>query len=160
MVVKPGLINISFVDNWSGFYQKNYLCKKSAELPARNKIAFFLLFSYAFLLWHDLIPHHHSIGAEACITVNPEKHNDNDHTHFFSGIHTTHPASSTSEIIHFQYQQSRPVNQIALIPTILPEKPDFSPPDLLQKPLRTDQSVIPIIEGINLSYGLRAPPMA
>ncbi|MFZ4564793.1 MAG: hypothetical protein ACOYNU_15550 [Bacteroidales bacterium] len=130
-------------------------------MPARNKISIFLLLCFSLLLWHDLVPHHHhAVGSDADVTVSPEHHYDNDHIHFFTGIHTTHPASSTSEIIHYQYQQSRPVNQIALIPAILPEKPEFSPPDLLQKPLRTNQSVIPIIEGITLSCGLRAPPLA
>lgn len=129
-------------------------------MTKRNKIVFFLLFSYALLLWHDLIPHHHAVGAEAGVTVNPDHHADNDHIHYFANAHTAHPVSSSSEIIHFQYQQSRPVNQIAPIAAILPEKPEFSPPELLQKALRTNQSVIPIIEGITLSCGLRAPPIA
>jgi hypothetical protein len=129
-------------------------------LPARNKISFFLLFCFSLLLWHDLIPHHHAIGAEVGVTVNPEHHANNDHIHYFSNFHTSHPASSTSEIIHYQYQQTRPVNQIALIPAILPEKPEFSPPELHTNPLSANQSVIPIIEGINLSCGLRAPPLA
>ncbi len=129
-------------------------------MPAGNKIAFILLFAYALLLWHDIVPHHHSIGTEEGVSVIPDDHHDDDHILFFTGIHTTHPASSASEIIHYQYQQSRPVNQIALFPAILPEKPEFSPPELLQKPLRTNQSVIPIIEGITLSCGLRAPPVA
>jgi Ca2+/H+ antiporter len=142
------------------FEKKKLSLQKSVELPARNKIAFVLIFAYALLLWHDIIPHHHSIGTEGCVSVNPDNHNDNDHIHFFTGFHTTHPASSKSEITHYQYQQSRPVSQIVLIAAILPEKPEFSPPELLQKPLRTDQSVIPIIEGITLSCGLRAPPKA
>jgi hypothetical protein len=134
--------------------------QKTVELPRRNKIAVFLLFSYALLLWHDLIPHHHAVGTKAGVTVDPDHHADNEHIHYFANFHTAHPASSSSEIIHFQYQQSRPVNQIALIPTILPEKLEFTPPELLQKPLRTNQSVIPIIEGITLSCGLRGPPIA
>jgi hypothetical protein len=129
-------------------------------LPARNQIAIVLLFAYALLLWHDIIPHHHSIGTEEGVSVHPDEHHDNDHIHFFTGFHATHPASSTSEIIHYQYRQSRPVNQIALIPAILPEKPEFSPPELILKPLRTSPFVIPIMEGITLSCGLRAPPIA
>ena len=129
-------------------------------MPSRNKIAFFLLFAFSLMLWHDLIPHHHSDGTENEATVSPDHHDDTDHIHFFSGIHTTHPATSNSEIIHYQYQQSRPVSHIALIAVILPEKPEYSPPELLKKPLRTNQSVIPIMEGLTLSCGLRAPPVA
>jgi hypothetical protein len=128
-------------------------------LPARNKISIFLLFCFSFLLWHDVIPHHHAVGADVDLTVFPEHHDDDDHIHFFTGLHTTHPASSASEIIHYQYQQARPCDQIALIPAVLPEKPEFSPPELLKKPIRSNQSVIPIIKGIALSAGLRAPPL-
>jgi len=129
-------------------------------VPSRNKIAIVLLYTYALLLCHDTLPHHHIISTEKCVNLSAENHSDNKHTHFFSEIHTTHPASSASEIIHYQYQQSRPVNQIAFIPAMLQEKPEFSPPELHYILIRSNQCVIQIIEGITISCGLRAPPIA
>ena len=128
-------------------------------MSARNKIAFFLLFSYGLLLWHDLIPHHHAIGKVTSVTVIPEHHTD-DHIHYFTNFHTAHPASSTSEIIHFQYQQARRFNQSDLAPAVLPENSELRPPELLKKPVKAWRPVVPVHEVVTIPCGLRAPPVA
>jgi hypothetical protein len=129
-------------------------------MPSRNKIAFVLIFTYALLLFHNTIPHHHFTSPEECLNFITDNHYNNKHPHFFSEVHTTHRASSASEIIHIQYQQSRPINQIALIPVILPEKPEFIPPELHHILIKSNQCILPIIEGTSLACGLRAPPIA
>ncbi|MFH1297158.1 MAG: hypothetical protein ABIJ04_07805 [Bacteroidota bacterium] len=134
--------------------------QKIIALLVRKQISILLLFSYAILLGHDLIPHHHEPGTEASLIVLPEHHSDNDHVHLFTGIHISHPASSSWEIIHFLYEQTRPFGQYELAPALIYDIYEFPPSELLKKPLRANQSVISIIEGITLSCGLRAPPMA
>jgi len=137
-----------------------YICKKLNRVLTRKQISIFILFAYTILIGHDLIPHHHVVGPEVGVTLYADHHADNDHLHLFSGIHTTHPAASAWEIIHFQYEQNRPSGQLDPTMVQLSQKLEFSPPELLQKPLRTNQSVIPIIEGITLTCSLRAPPVA
>jgi hypothetical protein len=112
------------------------------------------------LLGHDLLPHHHSVHSDAVVTLNPEDHHDDDHIHFFTGIHATHPASSTTEIIHYQYQKSRPVSLVSIIPFALPVKPEISPPEIVLKTFGINHHSFLKRWGITRACGLRAPPAA